>query len=297
MVGPTAVGKTALSLELASLGFEIISVDSVQVYRFLDIGSGKPTKEERLFVRHYCIDVVDPDYNFTAGDFCKHADQAINNIANNKKIPLFVGGTGLYINAYFFGLSDIPAVDEDIKKNLKIELQERGLKSLYEELRVCDPIFAARIHHNDRQRILRGLEVFRQCGVPLSSFFGKKESRVSNSTLFVGLWIERELLRKRINQRVDAMIKAGFVEEVEALRSMGYGPHLKSMKSIGYLEVNQFLDGVISREELIDKIKINTARYAKRQMTWFKKNPHVKWFAFDDREKIFGLIAQWMQQI
>ncbi|MCX7678589.1 MAG: tRNA (adenosine(37)-N6)-dimethylallyltransferase MiaA [Spirochaetes bacterium] len=294
MVGPTAVGKTELSLELASLGFEIISADSVQVYRYLDIGSGKPTVWERTIVRHYCIDIVDPDYNFTAGDFCRYADESVREIERNGKLPLFVGGTGLYINAYFFGLSGIPLVDESIKRALKNELKERGLRALYEELRIFDPVFAGRIHQNDTQRILRGLEVFRQCGKPLSSFFGKTERRITNSTLFIGLRLEREQLRKRINQRVDAMLKEGLVEEVQKLREKGYGPDLKSMRSIGYAETNQYLDGCITRrEELAERIKINTARYAKRQMTWFKKNEYVKWFTSDDRNEIYNLIEKW----
>ncbi len=295
LVGPTASGKTALSLELAAFGFEIISADSVQVYRYLNIGSGKPAVEERSSVRHYCIDIVDPDYNFTAGEFCRCADSAVGEIAQRGKVPLFVGGTGLYIDSYFFGLSEIPTVEESIKKDLLQELQKRGIASLYKELKECDPAFASRIHPNDRQRILRGLEVFRQSGRPLSSFFGETMRRASENTLFVGLRVARDVLRERISERVDSMLRSGLVEEVECLRERGYGPDLKSMKSIGYAEVNLFLDGHMDKSGLAEKIKINTARYAKRQMTWFGKNDRIQWFAPEEKSRIFDVILKWKE--
>lgn len=297
LVGPTASGKTALSLELAALGFEIISADSVQVYRYLDIGSGKPTVEERSAARHFCIDIVDPDYNFTAGEFCRFADSAAGVIAREGKIPLFVGGTGLYIDSYFFGLSEIPPVGESVRQALFHELQNRGIASLYRELAECDPVFASRIHPNDRQRILRGLEVFRQSGRPLSSFFGNTVRRISENTVFIGLRVERNDLRARISRRVDAMMRSGLVEEVESLRGRGYGPDLKSMKSIGYAEVNLFLDGHIEKSELAEKIKINTARYAKRQMTWFGKNNLIQWVAPEEKSKIFDIVLKWKETV
>lgn len=296
LVGPTASGKTALSLELAVRGFEIISVDSVQVYRYLDIGSGKPTAEERAVTRHYCIDIVDPDYNFTAGEFCRYADSAVEEIAQHGKIPLFVGGTGLYVDSYFFGLSEIPPVEESVKKDLLQELQNRGIASLFRELEECDPVFASRIHPNDRQRILRGLEVFRQCRKPLSSFFGAAQKRASENTLFIGLRVERSTLRERISRRVEAMLQAGLVDEVKSLRERGYGSELKSMKSIGYAEANLFLDGHLDRIGLEEKMKINTARYAKRQMTWFGKNDLIQWFEPEDKGKIFNTVARLLMQ-
>jgi tRNA dimethylallyltransferase len=295
-VGPTASGKTALALELAYLGFEIISADSVQVYRYLDIGSGKPTESERAAVRHYCIDIVEPDYNFTAGEFCRHADAAACEIAKRGKLPLFVGGTGLYLDAYFFGLSEIPPVPESVKMALSNELRERGVAALYAELKACDPVFASRIHPNDRQRILRGLEVIRQCGKPLSSFFGSAVGKVSGKTCFIGLRMDRTLLRERISRRVDAMLAAGLVDEVRSLRNRGYGPELKSMKSIGYAEVNQFLDGKLDEKELAEKIKINTGRYAKRQMTWFGKNDRIQWFTPDEKNMLIEVVRKWKEQ-
>ncbi len=295
LVGPTASGKTALSLELAAFGFEIVSADSVQVYRYLNIGSGKPTVEERSSVRHFCIDIVDPDYNFTAGEFCRFADSAVSEIALTGKVPLFVGGTGLYIDSYFFGLSEIPPVEESVRKALLQELQERGIASLYSELQDRDPAFASRIHPNDRQRILRGLEVFRQNGKPLSSFFGETMRRASENTIFIGLRVERDVLRGRISERVDYMLRSGLVEEVENLRGLGYGADLKSMKSIGYAEVNSFLDGHIDKSGLAEKIKINTARYAKRQMTWFGKNDLIRWVAPEEKNRIFDMIIKWKE--
>ncbi len=294
-MGPTASGKTALSLELAALGFDIISADSVQVYRYLDIGSGKPTLEERSSVRHYCIDIVEPDYNFTAGEFCRFADYAVDEITKSGRVPLFVGGTGLYIDSFFFGLSEIPPVGESVKQDLLHELQKRGIASLYSELQECDPAFAARIHPNDRQRILRGLEVFKQCGKPLSSFFGNALRRASVNTVFIGLHVKRNALRERISGRVDTMLRSGLVEEVEDLRRRGYGPDLKSMKSIGYAEVNLFLDGHIDKRILAEKIKINTARYAKRQMTWFGRNNLIQWVAAEEKSTIFDIILKWKE--
>jgi len=293
LAGPTATGKTDLSLRLAEGRFEIVSADSVQVYRFMDIGSGKPSPEERERVRHHCIDIVDPDFDFTAGEFVRRASGAAAEIAGRGKIPLFVGGTGLYMDSFFTGLSEIPTVDQSIKRDLLHELGEKGLPSLYEALARCDPAFAERIHPNDRQRILRGLEVFRQCGRPISSFYVGRVAHGSGDTLFIGLKVERRELADRIHTRVDAMLNAGFIDEVKKLREMGYGPGLKSMKSIGYAEINGFFDGTIAAGELAEKIKTNTRRYAKRQMTWFGKNERMRWFPPGDEAAIRKAVEEW----
>ncbi|OHD66820.1 MAG: tRNA (adenosine(37)-N6)-dimethylallyltransferase MiaA, partial [Spirochaetes bacterium RBG_13_51_14] len=172
MAGPTAAGKTVVSLEVAGDRCEIISADSVQVYRYLDIGSGKPDKADRVRIRHYLIDWVDPDYQFTAGEFCREAGKAVREIVACGKLPLFVGGTGLYIDSFFRGLSEIPEISPDVGEMLRNELLERGLKNLHEELVRVDPGFGKRIHPNDTQRIMRGLEVYRGTGRPLSSYYG-----------------------------------------------------------------------------------------------------------------------------
>jgi tRNA dimethylallyltransferase len=288
------VGKTDLSLSLASRQFEIVSADSVQVYRYLDIGSGKPSRADRERIRHHVIDIVDPDSPFSAGDFCRAAYDSCNEIAARGNIPLFVGGTGLYIDSFFRGLSRIPEAEASVRATLKRRLDEQGVEALHGELAIHDPLFASRISSRDTQRVLRGLEVFMSAGRPLSSFYAEKQGHQSSRTLFIGLNDERQLVRQRIAQRVDAMIDTGLVDEVRSLRERGYGPGLKSMKSIGYAEINAFLDNALSLDQAVEKIKTNTAQYAKRQMTWFRRRSDIAWFAPDERKKIFNLVEEWI---
>ncbi len=292
IVGPTAAGKTGVSLELAEDGFEIISADSVQVYRHLDIGSGKPDRAARESVRHHLIDCVDPDYHFTAGEFCRRAGSAAMEIAARGGQPMVVGGTGLYIDSFFGGLSNIPEVDQDIRDQLYRELDECGLPCLYDGLLRIDPEFGMRIHPHDRQRILRGLEVYRGTGRPVSAYYGERRRYGSDAVLYIGLYEDRDTLRARIGNRVDSMVESGLVEEVQSLRSRGYGPELNSMKSIGYAEINGFLDGNLKRGEAIEKIKLATGQYAKRQLTWFKKNKRVHWFRAGERKEIKELLRR-----
>ena len=282
-------------MEIAEGIFEIISSDSVQIYRFLDIGSGKLTIKQRNHVKHHLIDIVDPDYWFTAGDFCRFALEAAKNIFAQRKIPLFVGGTPFYIDSFFKGLSDIPSIDNSIKEQLILELEGRGLHSLYCELVKCDEVFAEKIHPNDKQRILRGLEVFRGCGRPISSYYNEKEGNESEDTLYIGLYMERDSLKRRIENRVDSMIGAGFIDEVIAIRNMGYGPELKSMKSIGYYELNKYIDREMGLDDAIETMKTETKRYAKRQMTWFRRNKKIHWFPGLESKKIRDLIGDWIR--
>ncbi len=284
-------------MDLAGDTFEIVSSDSVQVYRYLDIGSGKPDKEARAAVRHHLIDIVDPEYPFTAGEFCKRAMLASEEIESRNRIPFFVGGTGLYIDSFFQGISEIPVIDPAIKSEVNRAAEERGLQSLYSELVDVDPVFADRIHPNDKQRILRGLEVFKATGRRLSDYFESKKRHQSEKTLFVGLYLEREELRLRIDKRVDKMIADGLIDEVEKLRKAGYGPHLNSMRSIGYHEVNEYLDGRLSKQEAVEKIKLHTKRYAKRQMTWFRKNKSIHWHTPFRGRDLREHIARWLDSV
>lgn len=274
--------------------FEIISADSVQVYKYLDIGSGKPSRTVRDRIRHYLIDWVDPDFHFTAGEFCREAKKAADEIISRKKLPMIVGGTGLYIDSFFQGLSEIPDVSGDLKKDLNRELKELGLPHFYRELMQVDPEFGERIHSSDTQRILRGLEVFRGTGKPISSFYKNRLTYGSKDALFVGLYEERSVITKRIEERVDKMISNGLVDEVRKLRGMGYGPGLQSMNSIGYAEINRYLDGDMELTEAVEKIKSVTKKYAKRQMTWFKKNKMIHWFKNTELEKIRELLDHWL---
>ncbi|HPG51460.1 MAG TPA: tRNA (adenosine(37)-N6)-dimethylallyltransferase MiaA [Spirochaetota bacterium] len=294
LMGPTAVGKTAAALELAGDRFEIVSADSVQVYKYLDVGSGKPERADRDRIPHHLIDIVEPDVSFTAGEFCREAEKAINLIAAHSRLPMIVGGAGLYIDAYFQGLSEIPEIAPGVREAIRVELEDGGLQRLHDELVLVDPAFGNRIHPNDTQRILRGLEVYRATGRPLSSYYAAKRRYGSEDTLFIGLYEERADLRKRINARVDSMFGRGFVEEVRSLRERGYGPDLNSMQSIGYAEINRYIDGAVGLDETIQRIKTATGQYAKRQMTWFRKNERVVWVRAGDMENMRLLIQQWL---
>lgn len=289
-MGPTASGKTDLAVGLAGDIFEIVSADSVQVYRRLDIGSGKPTPAQRAAVRHHLIDIVDPDRQFTAGDFCGEAFRAVEEVMRRGKLPLFVGGTGLYIDSLFGGLSGIPRVDPALSREVRDELDRKGSAEMFEQLARVDPAFAARIHPNDRQRIARGLEVFRGTGRPLSGFFGERAGAASEETVFIGLNPPKAVLHERIERRLDVMMANGFLEEVRSLRRSGYGPALGSMKSIGYRELNLYLDGVVSLDEAVHTAKLETKRYAKRQLTWFRRNGRITWFEHFQVEKIEKLL-------
>lgn len=293
-MGPTAVGKTEISLALAGNGFEIISADSVQVYKYLDIGSGKPDRADRERVRHHLIDCVEPDVPFTAGEFCREAGIASRDMASRGMKPMIVGGTGLYIDSFFHGLSEIPEVSPEVRETVRGELLDRGLQLLYEELTRIDPVFAARVHPNDTQRITRGLEVFRGTGRPLSSYFDERRRYGTEDSLFIGLHEDRSVLRSRIDARVDRMIDRGLVDEVRGLRERGFGPELQSMKSIGYAEINAFIDGDMDLRQAVEKIKTATKQYAKRQMTWFRKNRRARWFRPNELEAIREYVRQWL---
>lgn len=266
----------------------------MQVYRLLDIGSGKPDQEQIQRVRHYLIDVVDPDYRFTAGDFVRMAREAADQISSKGKIPLFVGGTGLYLDSFFKGLSDIPPVEKSVRLKLYEELEERGTAALHMELMEADPEFAEKVHPNDPQRIIRGLEVYRGTGRSLSYFYKSREGAESEQTLYIGIAPEKSELHRRIEFRVDSMMEKGFVEEVVKLRGMGYTPDLPSMKSIGYAEVGEYLDKIITYRESVEKIKNMTKKFAKRQITWFKRNEKIEWFSPDDGKKITKKIENWL---
>jgi tRNA dimethylallyltransferase len=296
LVGPTAVGKTGASLELAGDRFEIVSADSVQVYKYLDVGSGKPERADRERIPHHLIDVVEPDLPFTAGEFCREAVKAAALIASRNRMPMIVGGTGLYIDSYFQGLSEIPEIAPEVRESIRADMAGGGLQQLHEELVRVDPAFGGRIHPNDTQRIIRGLEVFRGTGRPLSSYYTGKRRYGSDDTLYIGLYEEREVLRRRIDARVDGMFNRGFVDEVRSLRDRGYSPGLNSMQSIGYAEINLFLDGALGLAEAVERIKTVTKQYAKRQMTWFRKNKRVAWVRAGEIENMRLLVQRWLDR-
>jgi len=280
IVGPTASGKSSLALHLASLfRGEILSADSMQVYRRMDIGTAKPSPAERKLVRHHLIDIMDPDQDYSAALFREQADPIINRL-HQSETPIFVaGGTGLYLKALTRGLFRGPGADPGLRRNLKERAARDGTPVLHRELADLDPVAASRIRPGDLFRIVRALEVYSQTQRPISHFqlahgFQDKPYEV----LKIGLAWEREELYRRIEKRVDQMIKAGWVDEVRSLLNSGYSRDLKPMKSLGYRHLASHLHGEGGLPETIDLIKRDTRRFAKRQLTWFRADEEIRWF-------------------
>jgi tRNA dimethylallyltransferase len=280
ILGPTASGKSKLSMEIAgSLRSEIVSADSLHVYRHFDIGTAKPALKDRQSVPHHLIDIVNPDEEFNAGAFRALARRIIDQLHGSGKNVILVGGTYLYIKVLLSGLiEDLPA-DSGIRSGLKKLRFAFGTEYIYEKLKSIDPAAAAKIHPNDYVRAERALEVFRLTGEKMSYLqslheFGDRDYEY----LKIGISVDREELRRRIDRRVDWMIEDGLVGEVESLRGMGYGSGLKPMQSIGYKEINRYLDGELELGKAVELIKRDTKRFAKRQMTWLRRDKEIKWF-------------------
>ena len=280
--GPTASGKSALALELARrLDGEIVSADSMQVYRGMDIGTAKPSAEERARIPHHLVDIADPDQPFSAADFAGAADAAIRDIGSRGKRAIVAGGTGLYIRALLKGLVDSPGGADEFRQALHEEAGRLGNEALLERLRQVDPELAARLHPNNLPRIIRALEVHHLTGIPLSRY--QQEHGFSGRhyrSLQIGVRAERPLLYSRIDERVDRMLEQGLVQEVQRLLNAGYGPDAKAMRSIGYKEMTAHLAGESSLEEAIRLIKRNTRHYAKRQLTWFNADKDILWLEY-----------------
>jgi tRNA dimethylallyltransferase len=287
IAGPTASGKTAVGMQLAErLSGEIVSADSVQIYRFMDIGSAKPTVEERKQVAHHMIDIRDPDQEFSAGDYVREAREAIDGILQKGRVPIVVGGTGLYIRLLLGGVADLPPAQSVLRRRM-MEAETASAGSLFDRLMQIDPVAARRTSPANVPRIIRALEVFELTGKTLSqvqeehSFLDRPYRHV-----FICLSVNRPLLYERIDKRVDSMIESGLMEEVDSLRERGYSPSLNSMQSLGYRHINMSLSGQIEMQEAIRLMKRDTRHYAKRQLTWFRSEPEVLWF---DPEEIAGI--------
>lgn len=293
LVGPTAVGKTSLALQLApELNAEIVSADSMQIYRGMDIGTSKPTAEERQRVVHHLIDVVDPDESFHAVQFQEEADRAIEDIQARGKTAMIVGGTGLYIKVLLHGLFEDPSVDKFEKWEEKLNHYKSLGENPHRTLESLDPAAAHRIHPNDHVRARRALEVFLRTGKSITDLqkeHGFKQDRYE--ALTIGLTMDRERLFERINTRVDEMVRAGLVEEVRTLMARGYSADLPSMRSLGYRHVTKVIAGEMENSEAVRLFKRDTRRYAKRQYTWFNNQEQVGWLTAPFRtEKIFETI-------
>lgn len=300
IAGPTASGKTALSLDVAEhFGAEIISADSMQVYRLMDIGTAKPTLEERRGIPHYLIDEVMPDEEFHVARYAALAHRYIEEIHTRGRLPILVGGTGLYIDTVIRGIRLGDAgIDKALRARLTHLAKERGNQYIHELLTRVDPQAAARLHVNDLKRVIRALEVYHTSGVPISEHQRKSRERPSayQVLMFMPEW-DREQLYQRIDSRVDTMIEAGLYEEVLGLLKRGYGRGLVSMQGIGYKEMLDYYYGRTTWPEMLEIIKRASRRYAKRQMTWFRRNEEIiKLKAPDDRmsELCISKIEQWL---
>jgi tRNA dimethylallyltransferase len=282
IVGPTAVGKTQVSLELAKLlEAEIISADSRQVYKYLDIGTAKPSKEQLAEVRHHFIDIKYPDEYYSSGQYGREARDCIEDIFDRGKEPIVVGGSGLYIRALVDGFFEPKVSDLRVKNDLKRQASEKGISTLYEKLRSVDPVTANRLHATDTLRILRALEVFEITGEPFSKFLQNKPEPADFRPVFIGLTLDRQELYSKIESRVDKMFAEGFLDEVKGLKSRGYGSSLNALQTVGYKEAFLFLNGKIDFSEMISLIKQKSRNYAKRQMTWFRKDSRIHWLDLD----------------
>jgi tRNA dimethylallyltransferase len=264
----------------------------MQIYRYMDIGTAKPTAKERRQVPHFMIDIVDPDEDFSAGQYSRMAGEVIDRMHQAGVMPFIVGGTGLYIKACLKGFFREGPADDQLLKQLNQEAAEKGAPAMHERLRACDPESAARIGPNDIFRIVRALELFAATGRPASEHIrahGFSEQRYN--TLKICLYLEREEMYQAIDARVDAMLEAGFADEVQGLLDKGYGEGLKSMQSIGYRHMAGYLLGKTSRQEMSETMKRDTRRYAKRQLTWFRGDPEVVWVRKEEGlDRMFGLI-------
>lgn len=280
VTGATASGKSDLAERIASaFGGEIINSDSMQIYRGLDIGTAKPSIESRRRIPHHLFDIADPDQDFTAADFSDNARQIISDILSRNRLPVVVGGTGLYIRALFSGLADVPGADISARFEYLKMAENHGNDYLHECLRMVDPVSADRIHPNNIVRIIRALEVYNTSGKSISEFqFEHRFKENWCQTVKIAVDLDREELYDRINRRVDMMIESGLVQEVESLLSRGLSPNLKSLSSIGYKEICGYLAGTLTFSDAVLQIKANSRRYAKRQLTWFRKDPEIKWF-------------------
>ena len=295
--GATGIGKTAVGIELAQkVGGEIISADSMQIYRYMDIGTAKPTPAELAQVPHHMIDIVNPDEEYDAVRFSKQARDRIAEIVSRGRIPFIVGGTGLYIKSLLHGLFHSGPVDPEIRKRLNREAGEKGSRYLFERLQKMDPDTAGRLHPNDTYRILRALETIESSGTSISDHH--QAHRFEDDpyrALKIGLQMDRPQLYARIDKRVQLMIEAGLVEEVKALLKMGYPASLKSMQSIGYRHVVDFLEERLPWGECVRTLQRDTRRFAKRQFTWFGADKQIHWFRPDQLYEMFGAVAVFLK--
>ncbi|MCS6897712.1 MAG: tRNA (adenosine(37)-N6)-dimethylallyltransferase MiaA [Nitrospira sp.] len=306
LLGPTAVGKSRIAIQVARyFATEVLAADSRQVYRGMDIGTDKPSAEERLGVPHRLIDLVEPTEAFNAGRYRRAALAEIDRLYEARRLPLVVGGTGLYIRALVRGLCPAPEADRELREELVTVSQQGGRDRLYAELAAIDPVTASRLHPRDEAKVIRALEVYRLSGRPMSLW---QEGHGFNDTpfspLLIGLQRPKEDLYCRIESRIDWQLAHGMVEETRALLMRGYGRQLGAMKALGYRHVAAYLAGECNEADMIRLFKRDTRRFAKRQMTWFRKEPDIRWLSIDADEplerticRVIALIEQFLESL
>ena len=292
--GPTASGKTALSIELAKkINGEIISCDSMQIYKDMNVGTAKPTKEEMQGIKHYLVDYVLPTKRYSVADYKRDAEKSIKKILEKGKVPIIVGGTGLYVDSLIYNI-EYPEIkfDEQYRKKLEKEVEEKGLENLYKEAKKIDPIAVEKISKTDKKRLLRILEIYHATGKTKTEqeIISRRNEPKYDYKVYALLW-DREKLYDRINLRVDLMIKQGLIEEVKSILEK-YNTFPTAMQGLGYKEVVQYLNGELTKEEMIEKVKQETRRYAKRQMTWFRKNKQTVWLDAENRQNNIKIILE-----
>lgn len=284
--GPTAVGKTAVSLKVAQyFGAEIISADSRQLYRKMDIGTAKPTPEELAVVPHHFIDILPPEVEYNAGQFERDALQLLDKLFSSHDTVVVAGGSGMYVQALCQGIDEMPAVPAEIRETLNMRLSAEGLPVLVQELEKLDPRYAQEVDQRNPQRVIRALEISLYTGKPYSDFRQQNFAKRPFGVIKIGLERPRSELYARIDQRMDAMIAEGLFEEARLLYPFR---HLNALQTVGYKEIFDYLDGLYDQEEAVRLLKRNTRRYAKRQLTWFKKDPEFAWFHPDETEEIIA---------
>ncbi|MBI5563032.1 MAG: tRNA (adenosine(37)-N6)-dimethylallyltransferase MiaA [Deltaproteobacteria bacterium] len=297
IAGPTASGKSGLAVELAErFGGEVVSADSMQVYRGMDIGTAKISVSWRRGVPHHLIDVCEPSEDYSAARFAKDAGEKIDEIRARGRSAFIAGGTGLYIKALVGGLCDAPSGDRALREALMAEAEADGAASLHERLRAIDPASASAIHPNNLPRVIRAIEVAMLTGRPISEAHrGHGFAQAPYDTLKIGIMAERDALCKAIEERVDGMIKAGLVEEARGLFGR-YGHGVKPLSGLGYKEMAGYLNGLYPLGEAVSMLKTNTRRYAKRQMTWFRKDAGIRWFSIGQKDDIMGAVEVFLQR-
>jgi tRNA dimethylallyltransferase len=292
IAGPTAAGKTDLAIQAAKrLDGEIVSADSMQIYRHMNIGTAKPTIEERQGVPHHMIDIAEPDEEYNAALYQKDAGEAIRETAERGKLPILAGGTGLYVNSILYPMNFTDAVeDQDYRSYLNGLLETQGNQHVHSLLNEVDPDTAARLHPNDTRRIIRAMEVYHVTGKTMMEYRqGFRDMEPVYDLMLYGLTMERQKLYNRINLRVDIMVETGLADEVRGLLDMGYNKDLVSMQGLGYKEIVPYLEGRRSLEETTEILKMETRRFAKRQMTWFRRESRIQWLdadRFENRQEL-----------